>query len=556
MLLAALLPAGCRPDEPVPPPRPAAPPAGPVRLTDVSDEVGINFVHNDGSGGMRYIVEPMSAGLATFDYDLDGLIDVYFLNGAPMKGTKVAVPPKDRLYRNEGGWSFRDVTDPSGLGDLGHGLGVTVGDFDNDGDPDLYLNNHGPNVLYRNNGDGTFSDVTRQAGVGNGDLVGAGTCFLDMDADSDLDLFVGNYLRFDYKDHVVRTIDGIPRYPVPRDFQPVPDSMFRNNGDGSFTDISDESGIAKVSGTTMGSVAGDFDKDGDTDIFAVCDVAANQFYQNDGTGHFEEVGITNGTAYNGFGDENASMGVDCGDYDNDGWLDFFMTSYQGELPVLYRNLGNGVFEDVTQVSGAGEGSFPHVNWGTGLIDFDNDGDLDIFIANGHTEDNIHLWDTNTAYRAPNFLMMNDGTGHFTNISKTAGSGLEPEKTSRGAAFDDLDNDGDVDAVVLNSRDQATIIRNDSENANHWLEVRVIGIAANRDAVGSEISLQAEDVKRLAEVHSGRSYQSHYGSRLHFGLGHHAHVDRLEIRWHGGGTQHMEDVAADRLITVVQERTQQ
>lgn len=554
MLLEAALLAGCTSGQRVTTPSAPAPPPvkGPLQLTDVSDEVGIDFVHNDGSTGTRYIVEPMCAGLATFDYDLDGLIDVYFLNGAPMPGVQVTVPPKDRLYRNEGGWQFRDVTDEAGLGDLGHGLGVTVGDFDNDGDPDLYLNNCGPNVLYRNNGDGTFSDVTKRAGVGNGDLVGAGTCFLDMDGDSDLDLYVGNYLRFDPKDHVVRTIDGIPRYPVPRDYLPVPDSMFRNNGDGTFTDASAESGISKTSGTTMGTVAGDFDKDGDTDIFAVCDVAANQFYQNDGQGRFEEIGLTNGTSYNGLGDENASMGVDCGDCDNDGWLDFFMTSYQSEMPVLYRNLGNGMFEDVTQVSKAGEGAFPYVNWANGLIDFDNDGDLDIFIANGHTEDNIELWDTSTAYRCPNFVMLNDGTGHFSNISKTAGSGLTPEKASRGAAFDDLDNDGDVDAVVLNSREKPTVIRNDTKNTNHWLEIRVLGVVANRDAVGTQVSIQAGDVKRVAEVHSGRSYQSHFGSRLHFGLAQHTRVDRIEIRWHGGGQQQLADVAADQLITVLQE----
>ncbi|MCU0874828.1 MAG: VCBS repeat-containing protein, partial [Pirellulaceae bacterium] len=252
------LSAGCTSKTPVSAPPPTVPPVkGPLQLTDVTDQTGIDFVHHDGSGGMRYIVEPMCAGMATFDYDLDGLIDVYFLNGAPMRGTKVSVPPKDRLYRNEGGWRFRDVTDEAGLGDLGFGLGVTVGDFDNDGDSDLYLNNYGPNVLYRNNGDGTFTDVTLQAGVANGDLVGAGTCFLDMDGDSDLDLFVGNYLRFDYNEHVMRTIDGIPRYPVPRDFKPVPDSLFRNNGDGTFADVSDESGVSKVSGTTMGTVCVD-----------------------------------------------------------------------------------------------------------------------------------------------------------------------------------------------------------------------------------------------------------------------------------------------------------
>jgi enediyne biosynthesis protein E4 len=548
--LAAL--AGCAGDRPASEPVEAVV-AGPIQLTDVSATTGIDFIHSDGSGGRRYIVEPMCAGMALFDYDGDGLIDVYFLNGAPMRGTVVAEPPKDRLYRNEGGWRFRDVTDQAGLGDLGFGLGVTVGDWDNDGYPDLYLNNYGPNVLYHNNGDGTFRVVTDSAGVRNGELVGAGTCFLDMDGDGDLDLFVGNYLRFDYDEHVERTMDGIPRYPVPRDFLPVPDSLFRNNGDGTFADVSDECGISSVSGTTMGTVCVDYDRDGDTDIFALCDVAANLFYQNDGTGKFAEVGMLNGTAYNGFGDENASMGVDCGDYDNDGWLDLLMTSYQNELPVLYHNLGGGVFEDATQIGGAGEGSFPYVNWGNGLVDFDNDGHLDIFIANGHTEDNIDLWDSSTAYRAPNLLLRNNGTGRFTNISQSAGSGLLPVKASRGAGFDDLDNDGDVDAVILNSRDVPTIIRNDTENANPWLEIRVIGVEVNRDGVGAQLTVLAGDWKRTAEVHSGRSYQSHYGSRLHFGLGKHSRVDRIEIRWPGGGEQTLEKIGVNQLLTVIEER---
>ncbi|MCH5373464.1 MAG: CRTAC1 family protein, partial [Planctomycetes bacterium] len=480
-----------------------------------------------------------------------GLIDVYFLNGAPLRGSDTAEPPRNRLYRNEGDWRFRDVTEAANLGDLGFGLGVTVGDFDNDGFPDLYLNNFGPNVLYRNRGDGTFEDVTQPSGVGNGNLVGAGTCFLDMDADGDLDLFVGNYLEFSYEDHVVRTIDGNPRYPVPRDFQAIPDSLFRNNGDGTFTDVSVASGIALVAGTTMGTVCADYDADGDTDIFAVCDVAANLFYQNDGNGHFQEAGLLVGTAYNGIGDENGSMGVDCGDVDNDGWLDFFMTSYQGELPVLYRNLGNGAFEDATQVSGAGEGSLPHVNWGLGLIDFDNDADLDLFIANGHTEDNIDLWDDRAMYRATNLLLVNDGHGHFVNGSETAGSGLRPAMASRGAAFDDLDNDGDVDAIILNSRNRPTVARNDSNNNHHWLEIGLHGVTSNRGGVGAQVSVIAGDVKRVTEVHSGRSYQSYYGGRLHIGLGPRTHVDRVEVRWIGGGRDTITDLAADQRIAIRQ-----
>jgi hypothetical protein len=545
MALCWLLVAGCRTPEP-----PAGPaPSAPIRLTDVTAEVGLDFVHTDGSSGRRYIVEPMSAGLALFDYNGDGLIDIYFLNGAPLKGAEVEVPPRNRLYRNEGGWRFTDVTDLAGVGDLGFGLGVTAGDFDNDGYADLYLNNFGPNVLYHNNGDGTFTDVTDSAGVSNGNLVGAGAAFLDMDADGDLDLYAANYLQFDYAAHVVRTIDGIPRYPVPRDFMPVPDSLFRNDGDGTFTDVSSQSGVASHAGTGMGMVTADYDRDGDTDVFVLNDVAANFFFQNDGAGNFREVAVFNGTAYNAYGDENASMGVDCGDYDNDGWLDFLMTSYQGEMPVLYRNLGNGVFEDVVHISGAGEGAFSHVNWGNGLVDFDNDGDLDVFIANGHTEDNIDLWDDSTAYRARNLVLMNDGTGHFTNITRACGSGLLPVKSSRGAGFDDLDNDGDVDVVVLNSREEPTLARNDSPGGNHWLELRLIGIRGNRDGVGAQVDVTLGGRTRTAEVHGGRGYQSYYGAILHFGLGHRNRVARVEVRWIGGLRDTVEGIEVDQRVIV-------
>ncbi|MCY2988292.1 MAG: CRTAC1 family protein [Planctomycetota bacterium] len=542
---AALLLAGCAPK--LPPPTGV----GPIQLTDVSRQVGIDFVHTDGSSGRRYIVEAMSAGLATFDYDGDGLIDIYFLNGAPLRGTTVAVPPTHHLYRNEGDWQFRDVTDAAGIGELGFGLGVTVGDYDNDGFPDLYANNYGANALYHNNGDGTFTAVTRAAGVGNGELVGAGTCFLDMDGDGDLDLYVGNYLDFSYEEHVVHTVDGIPRYPLPRDYVPVPDTLFRNNGDGTFTDVSAEAGISRVSGTTMGVVAADYDRDGDTDLLVVCDVAENLCFRNDGHGHFTEVGVQNGTAYNGTGDANGSMGVDCGDCDNDGWLDFFVTSYQSELPVLYRNLGDGTFEDATQTTQAGTGCLAYVKWGTGLIDFNNDGHLDIFIANGHTEDNVELWDRTTCYRCRNSLLLNDGTGHFQNISNLCGNGLLSEHAGRGAAFDDLDNDGDIDVVVQNSREAPTVLRNDTRNGNHWLEIILRGVTSNRDAVGTQVTVVAGDLQRVAEVHSGRGYQSHFGSRLHFGLGPHPRVDSLRIRWLGGASQELRDLAADQLVTIVE-----
>lgn len=548
ILAGLVLSAGCYRDDPPSTPKQ---PAGPIQLSDVTDQTGIAFQHTDGSSGKRYIIEAMSAGLALFDYDRDGDIDIYFLNGAPLLGTKVDTPPANALYRNEGDWRFTDVTDEAGVGDLGFGLGVTVGDYDNDGDADLYLNNQGPNVLYRNNADGTFTDVTRHAGVGNGNLVGAGASFLDMDADGDLDLYAANYLEFSYDIHVERTVDGIPSYPMPRDYEPVPDSLFRNNGDGTFTDVSQSSGVALHAGTGMGMVCADYDDDGDTDVFVLNDVHENFFFQNDGSGNFEEAGMLNGAAYNVYGDENASMGVDCADFDNDGRLDFYMTSYQGEMPVLYHNMGGGLLNDVTQRAGAGEGLFAHVNWGNGLIDFDNDGDRDIFIANGHTEDNIELRDASTGYRVRNSLLMNTGDGRFVNASDSSGDGLLPVHASRGTAFDDLDNDGDVDAVILNSRQKPTMLRNDSGGGNHWLQLRLYGVTTNRDAVGARVTVVTGNLTQIAEVHSGRGYQSHYGSRLHFGLGKRDHIDRIEVRWIGGGVGTLENVKPNQLISIME-----
>jgi len=523
----------------------------PIQLRDATKAAAIAFTHTDGSSGQRYIVETVTAGLALFDYDGDGDVDVYFLSGAPLRGTKVDVPPRNALYRNEGGWKFTDVTDDAGVGDTGHGLGAAAADYDNDGDLDLFVNNYGPNVLYRNDGKGAFTDVTLEAGVQGGNTVGAGASFFDMDGDGDLDLYVANYVNFTYDTHVVHSQDGFPTYAGPRDYSPEPDLLYRNNGDGTFSDVSAESGVGRHAGTGMGLVCVDYDNDRDTDVFILNDVSGNFLFNNDGTGKFEEVGLAAGAAYNVYGDELGSMGVDCGDYNNDGWLDLFMTSYQGELPVLYENLGEGGFQDVTLATGAGAGSFPHVNWGTGLVDFDNDGDRDLFIACGHLHDTIDSFDDSTAYRVRNILLMNTGDGKFTDVSDLAGDGMSPQQSSRGAAFDDLDNDGDVDAVILNSRSRPTLLRNESRTGNHWIQVRLRGVETNRDGVGAHVKVTAGDLVQLDEVHSGRGYQGHHGMRLHFGLGPRDRVDRIEVRWIGGGVDVVEDVEVDRRIVITE-----
>lgn len=522
-----------------------------IKLTDVTKETQITFIHTDGSSGKHYVVETVSAGLALFDYDNDGDVDIYFLNGAPLKGTTFIVPPRNALYRNEGNWKFTDVTEQSGLGDKGYGLGVAAADYDNDGDLDVYLNNYGPNVLYQNNGDGTFTDVTKQAGVGNGFQVGAGTCFLDMDKDGDLDLYVANYLEFSYETHVTKTTRGVPVYANPRYYPPVPDNLYRNNGDGTFTDVSKEAGIAEHAGWGMGMVCADYDNDGDTDIFVANDVAENFLFMNDGSGKFEEVALVAGSAYDVSGNSQGSMGVDCGDYDNDGLLDFYMTSFQGQLTALYKNLGNGTFQEVNLITGAGSGTRPHVTWGTSFVDFDNDGDRDIFVAAGHLQDNIELFDDTSSYLVRNILLMNTGDGKFVNVSEESGDGMEVKLSSRGAGFDDLDNDGDVDVVILNSRRESTILRNDSPSQGHWLQVLLRAVKTNRNGVGARVTVTAGDLTLIDEVHSGRGYQSHYGTRLYFGLGKRNHIDRIDVRWVGGGIDTFKDFAANQLLILTE-----
>ncbi len=526
----------------------------PFRLRDVTHDTGITFVHTDGSSGLRYIVESMSSGIATFDYDGDGLIDIYFPNGAPLPGcTEADRPPRHALYRNLGNWQFVDVTDQAGVECTTFGLGVTSGDFNNDGAQDLFVNNFGPNVLWVNNQDGTFQAVTQQAGIGISDLTGAGACFLDADADGDLELYVGNYIHLDCSQHVPRVFGGVPSYPTPRDYEPVPDELYRNNGDGTFKDISVESGVAAVAGRCMGITGADYDNDGDTDLFICNDVQQNFMLQNDGHGRFQDVSLIAGSAYNASGGVMANMGVDSADYNNDGWLDFFTTNYSGESPILFHNLGQGLFDDASARTNAGAGCYMHVNWGLGFVDLDNDGYKDLFIGNGHTEDNIEERMIGAVYKADYIVLRNVG-GKFVNVSEQCVEGARRKLAAKGLAIDDLDNDGDLDLVVQASREGPMILRNmliESGSQNHWLQVRLVGVSANRDAVGSRVIVSAGELTLIDEVHAGRSYQSHSGSRLQFGLGLHDKVDRIEVHWLGGQVEVLQDVEVDRLMTIVQ-----
>jgi hypothetical protein len=388
------------------------------------------------------------------------------------------------------------------VGDAGYGLGVAVGDYDNDGLPDVYVSNFGLNVLYRNRGDGTFADATAPAGVARDATVGAGVNFLDVDADGNLDLFVANYVAFTLKNHTVAMVRGAPRYPGPRDYPPQPNRLFRNRGDGTFADVSVESGLAQHPGFGMGTVCFDYDGDGRTDVFVANDQSWNQMFHNDGGGKFSETALAAGTACNFAGEPVSGMGADVGDYDHDGRLDLFTTDYEQERPILFKNLGKGQFEDVAMQAGVNVGALAYVKWGCALADFDNDGRKDIFVGCGHLQQDADAFSDRSSYLALPILFRNAGNGRFVNVSDASGDGMKVKMVARGVACDDLDNDGRIDVIVLNSRREPTVLRNESETGNHWLQVQLRGAKTNRDGVGAAVRVVAGDLVQVDEVHSG------------------------------------------------------
>lgn len=542
-----------------------------ISLIDVTQQTGIDFLHRDGSSGARYLIETVAAGLASFDYDRDGLIDLYFLNGSALKGTEYAEVPRNGLYRNEGGWSFTDRTLESGLGDELFGLGVTIGDYDNDGFPDVYLSNWGANRLYHNNGDGTFTMVDNQPVLDCGHKVGGGACMLDIDSDGNLDIFAASYIHFSY-DMPSSVFRGRVVYGGPLLFPPGRDDLLKNLGDGTFVNITENAGMGRDVEWGMGTICLDFDQDGDTDILVANDSTRNFLWVNDGQGNFEEMALVAGIAYDHRGDPQGSMGIDAADFHGDGWLDIYQTAFTKQLATLYQNLGHGFFQDRTLPTGAGAGTFYAVNWGGGFIDLDNDGFKDLFLGNGHIHDNLDDFDETVQYKIRNQVLRNLRGKRFEDVTAGCGDGLRVLESSRGVVFDDFDNDGRVDVAILNSRTQPTILRNESRHIGsgtiapsgqattrqpedptpgNWLALDLVGLKCNRDAVGSRVVIQAGPLSQTLEVHSGRGYQSHYGSRLHFGLGEVSTIDRLEIYWHGGEMESYEDLPVNQWLLVLE-----
>lgn len=510
-------------------------PSGKASFTDVTATTNIDFVHTDGGGEHQHISQTVTSGLALFDYDNDGLIDVYFLNGCEVPDTPLGYRPRNTLYRNNGDWSFTDVSTIAGVDDDGYGLGVAVADYDNDGDQDLYVNNFGSNVFYQNQGDGTFRNISKSSGTDNKAL-GAGVSWLDIEADGDLDLYVANYVDYSYANYKSRRVGHYEYAAAPGDYNAMPDALYRNNGDGTYSDISESSGVSSVASASMGTVAFDYDNDRDMDVFIACDSSANVLMQNDGTGHFSDAGVLSGFAHDLTGGDNGSMGVDAGDYNNDGRIDVFVTNYQGEMSVLYANVGGGFFSDMSRQGRIGAKSYPHVKWGATLADFDNDGDNDLFMVCGHFIEHIRDLDNRTDVKAPNFYLENVGHGTFVDRSEMCGNGLAVIESSRGAAFDDLDNDGDLDVVILNANGKPTLLRNDLVGDNTSLEIQLIGTTSNRNGVGAIVRLVSDQSEQVAAVVAGRGYQSHYGSTVHFGVPPDAKIQGIEVQWLGGQTQ--------------------
>ena len=526
----------------------AAAPGVEVHFTDITDQAGVKFRHV-ASPEKKYIVESMSGGVALFDYDNDGLLDIYFVNSLTVDMVKSGGKTRSALYHNNGDGTFTDVTDKAGVGDVGWGMGVAVGDYDNDGFDDLFVTCLGKNHLFHNNGNGTFTDVTDKAGVG-ASRWSTGAAFVDYDNDGKLDLFVSNYVDFDIN-HLPefgkgRTCQykGVPVQCGPRGLPGAGDHLFHNNGDGTFTDVSVKAGVNDPNGYYgLGVIASDFDGDGLVDIYVANDSTPNFLYHNNGDGTFKEIGFPSGTAVNDNGSEQGSMGVTLGDYDHDGRLDLFVTNFADEYNTLYHADGPDSFTDVSYKAKVAEVSLPYVGWGTKFFDYDNDGWVDLFVANGHVYPQLEN------YKQRKLVHHNNRDGTFTEVAEQLGPALTEKRAARGAAFGDIDNDGDVDIVVGDLDGPPQVLRNDGGNASNSVLIKTVGVKSNRDGIGARVKVVAGDLSQVDEVRSGGSYLSQSDLRLHFGLEKRTKIDLIEVRWPSGVVDKITNAGVNKILTV-------
>ena len=521
---------------------------------DVTDAMGLDFRHINGFSAERRLVETMGSGGALFDFDDDGDLDLYLVQGNSLSSSTES-RPTNRLYRNDAG-VFVDITTSANVGDTGYGLGAVAADYDSDGYRDLYVTNLGKNVLYRNNGDGTFTDVTEGAQVGC-PLLSASAAFADVDRDGDLDLYVCNYVEYALETDIPCYYKNTLRiYCGPNEYHGIADVLYRNNGDGTFTDITKAAGVYEPTTRGLGVVFTDVDNDGWLDIYVANDMSPNTLFINQRDGTFREEGVLRGVAYNGDGIANGSMGIDAGDYDNDGDIDLWVSNFALEANCLMQNDGDGYFEDITFDANLADPSFYALGFGTRFIDFDNDGWLDLLVGNGHIWDNVKQIDAKQSYAQPVQLFRNQGgtsqshTG-FTEITAEAGLDKTPYVV-RGMLFGDIDTDGDVDVVLCQSNRPTVILSNEIGSKNAWLTVKLVGVDGNTDAIGAQVQLEANGTTLLREVICGASYLSGNDLRLTFGLGNASRIDNLQVRWHKGEVQQLGKVPIRQVITFSQD----
>jgi enediyne biosynthesis protein E4 len=538
-----------------------------VRFTDVAEPAGLTrpSVYGD-ADRKRFIIETNGCGTALVDYDRDGWIDALVLSGTRLekngRGDVVwprGAEPRSRLYRNRRNGTFEDVTERVGLDRIGWASSVCAGDYDRDGWIDLFVTYFGQNVLYRNDEGRRFQEVTARAGVAtSGRRWGSGCSFIDFDRDGDLDLFVANYLRFDPAaapepgQGANCVWKGIPVNCGPKGLPTDTNLFYRNRGDGTFEDVSEASGVARVTGRyPMTAIAADLDEDGWTDVYVASDSTAAILYRNNHDGTFTDVALTSGAAFNDQGNPQAGMGAAIADFNGDGRLDLLKTHFADDVPALYRNLGRGLFEDIATLAGLGVQN-RHVQWGTGMPDLDNDGMPDVFYVTGHVYPEVERVLPQYPYRGPRVVFRNLGNGRFGDVTSSSGAGATTPHSSRGAAFGDYDNDGDVDVLIVNMNERPSLLRNDYAGPNSWLGIRLEGRASNPTAIGATVIVSAGGRTQARAVVSQSSYYSHDDLRLHFGLGAATKADRIEVRWPSGTMQVLTDAGERQILTIREE----
>jgi enediyne biosynthesis protein E4 len=532
----------------------ASPPK--VQFQDIAAKAGLTARHVTGAPSeKKYIIETTGSGVALFDYDNDGWLDIFLVNGTTLEGFPKGREPINHLYRNNKNGTFTDVTEKANLARGGWGQGACVGDFDNDGYDDLFVTYWGQNALYRNNRNGSFTDVTERAGLLHKTVRWSTGCsFLDYDKDGDLDLFVANYVDLDISKTPAKGSNqyclwkGIPVMCGPRGLPAGTPLLYQNNGDGTFTDVSEKSGVAKPTGRyAFTSLVSDYDNDGWPDVYVACDSTPNIFFHNEGDGTFTDVGLISGTAVNEDGQEQAGMGVSTADYDLDGFFDLVKTNFADDTPTLYRNNGDGAFSDMTYPSRLGVNT-RFLGWGTGFFDFDHDGWKDIYMVNGHVYPEVEAHNANSPYKQERLLFWNLRNGTFLDISSQAGAGITDRLSSRGSAAGDLDNDGSLEIVVNNMNDTPSLLKNYGEKKN-WIMIKTVGKKSNRSGIGARVTVVTGKLKQMNEARSGDSYVSQNDPRLHFGIGDAARVERVEILWPSGRKEAFENLKANQIVTL-------